>query len=288
MSKIAIVTDSNSGYTQSEADAAGIYLIPMPFYIDGKEYFEGVNLTREDFFEALNKGADVSTSQPSPGSIMNLWDKILESYDELLYFPMSSGLSGTCQTVAMLAQEYDGRVHVIDNQRISVPLKRSMHDAMKMIELGKDTKEILEYLERTKMDSSIYITVATLKHLKKGGRVTPAAAALGTLLKIKPVLQIHGKKLDSYAKARTMNQAKHIMIEALKKDIDEMFDGNSEEVHFDIAYTCTYEAALEMKALLEETFPNCDEIIMDPLSLSISCHVGEGALGIACTKKLDV
>ena len=235
MSKIAIVTDSNSGYTQSEADAAGIYLIPMPFYIDGKEYFEGVNLTREDFFEALNKDADVSTSQPSPGSIMNLWDKILE-----------------------------------------------------MIELGKDTKEILEYLERTKMDSSIYITVATLKHLKKGGRVTPAAAALGTLLKIKPVLQIHGKKLDSYAKARTVNQAKHIMIEALKKDIDEMFDGNSEEVHFDIAYTCTYEAALEMKALLEETFPNCDEIIMDPLSLSISCHVGEGALGIACTKKLDV
>ena len=288
MSKIAIVTDSNSGYTQSEADAAGIYLIPMPFYIDGKEYFEGVNLTREDFFEALNKDADVSTSQPSPGSIMNLWDKILESYDELLYFPMSSGLSGTCQTAAMLAQEYDGRVHVIDNQRISVPLKRSMHDAMKMIELGKDTKEILEYLERTKMDSSIYITVATLKHLKKGGRVTPAAAALGTLLKIKPVLQIHGEKLDSNAKARTVNQAKHIMIEALKKDIDEMFDGNSEEVHFDIAYTCTYEAALEMKALLEETFPNCDEIIMDPLSLSISCHVGEGALGIACTKKLDV
>lgn len=288
MKKIAVVADSNSGYTPEEAKAAGVHFIPMPFYIDEKEYFEGVNLSHEEFFDFLAKDADVSTSQPSPGSMLSLWDELLESYDEIIYLPMSSGLSGTCQTATMLAQDYEGRVYVVDNQRISVPLKHCVQDALTMAEMGKSAKEIKDYLERTKFDSVVYITVDTLKYLKKGGRVTPAAAALGTLLKIKPVLQIRGEKLDSYAKARTMNQAKKLMIDALRKDIDELFDGNLSEVHLDIAHTKNDAAAQEMKTLLEEAFPGCGEITIDPLSLSISCHVGEGALGIACSRKLTV
>ena len=288
MKKIAVVADSNSGYTPEEAKAAGVHFIPMPFYIDEKEYFEGVNLSHEEFFDFLAKDADVSTSQPSPGSMLSLWDELLESYDEIIYLPMSSGLSGTCQTATMLAQDYDGRVYVVDNQRISVPLKHCVQDALIMAEMGKSAKEIKDYLERTKFDSVVYITVNTLKYLKKGGRVTPAAAALGTLLKIKPVLQIRGEKLDSYAKARTMNQAKKLMIDALRKDIDELFDGNLSEVHLDIAHTKNDAAAQEMKTLLEEAFPGCGEITIDPLSLSISCHIGEGALGIACSRKLTV
>lgn len=288
MKKIAVVADSNSGYTPEEAKAAGVHFIPMPFYIDEKEYFEGVNLSHEEFFDFLAKDADVSTSQPSPGSMLSLWDELLKSYDEIIYLPMSSGLSGTCQTATMLAQDYDGRVYVVDNQRISVPLKHCVQDALTMAEMGKSAKEIKDYLERTKFDSVVYITVDTLKYLKKGGRVTPAAAALGTLLKIKPVLQIRGEKLDSYAKARTMNQAKKLMIDALRKDIDELFDGNLSEVHLDIAHTKNDAAAQEMKTLLEEAFPGCGEITIDPLSLSISCHIGEGALGIACSRKLTV
>lgn len=288
MKKIAVVADSNSGYTPEEAKAAGVHFIPMPFYIDEKEYFEGVNLSHEEFFDFLAKEADVSTSQPSPGSMLSLWDELLESYDEIIYLPMSSGLSGTCQTATMLAQDYEDRVYVVDNQRISVPLKHCVQDALTMAEMGKSAKEIKDYLERTKFDSVVYITVDTLKYLKKGGRVTPAAAALGTLLKIKPVLQIRGEKLDSYAKARTMNQAKKLMIDALRKDIDELFDGNLSEVHLDIAHTKNDAAAQEMKTLLEEAFPGCGEITIDPLSLSISCHIGEGALGIACSRKLTV
>ncbi len=288
MKKIAVVADSNSGYTPEEAKAAGVHFIPMPFYIDEKEYFEGVNLSHEEFFDFLAKDADVSTSQPSPGSMLSLWDELLGSYDEIIYLPMSSGLSGTCQTAAMLAQDYQGRVYVVDNQRISVPLKHCVQDALTMAEMGKSAKEIKDYLERTKFDSVVYITVDTLKYLKKGGRVTPAAAALGTLLKIKPVLQIRGEKLDSYAKARTMNQAKKLMIDALRKDIDELFDGNLSEVHLDIAHTKNDAAAQEMKILLEEAFPGCGEITIAPLSLSISCHIGEGALGIACSRKLTV
>lgn len=288
MNKIAVVADSNSGYTPEEAKAAGIYFIPMPFYINEKEYYEGVNLSHEEFFEFLKNDAEVSTSQPSPDSMLTLWDELLKTYDEIIYLPMSSGLSGTCQTATMLAQDYDGRVYVVDNQRISVPLKHCVQDALLMAEMGKSAKDIKDYLERTKFDSVVYITVDTLKYLKKGGRVTPAAAALGTLLKIKPVLQIRGEKLDSYAKARTMNQAKKTMIDALRKDIDELFDGNLNEVYLDIAHTQNEAAALEMKKLLEEAFPGCGDITVNPLSLSISCHVGEGALGIACSRKLIV
>ena len=288
MSKIALVVDSNSGYTQEEANAAGIYLIPMPFFINEEEYFEGVNLTQEEFYEYLKNDASVSTSQPSPDSMLSLWDELLKTYDEVIYFPMSSGLSGTCQTATMLAQDYDGRVLVVDNQRISVPLKHSVMDAATMAEMGKTGQEIKDYLERTKMDSVVYITVDTLKYLKKGGRVTPAAAALGTLLKIKPVLQIRGEKLDSYAKARTMNQAKKIMIDALKKDVEDVFDGNAQEVHFDIAHTQNEEGAMSVKALIEDAFSGCEVSIIDPLSLSIACHIGEGAVGVAWTRKLIV
>ena len=288
MHKIAIVADSNSGYTQEEANKAGIYLIPMPFYINEEEYFEGVNLTQEEFFEHLKNDAEVSTSQPSPASMLGLWDELLETYDEVIYFPMSSGLSGTCQTAMMLAQDYDGKVLVVDNQRISVPLKHSIMDACTMAELGKSGKEIKNYLETTKMDSAVYITVDTLKYLKKGGRVTPAAAALGTLLKIKPVLQIRGEKLDSYAKARTMNQAKKIMLDALKRDVEDIFDGNAEKVHFDIAHTQNLKDAMTIKDMIEESFPGCEVSIIDPLSLSIACHIGEGAVGVAWTRKLIV
>jgi DegV family protein with EDD domain len=288
MHKIAIVADSNSGYTQEEANKAGIYLIPMPFYINEEEYFEGVNLTQEEFFEHLKNDAEVSTSQPSPASMLGLWDELLKTYDEVIYFPMSSGLSGTCQTAMMLAQDYDGKVLVVDNQRISVPLKHSIMDACTMAELGKSGKEIKNYLEATNIDSAVYITVDTLKYLKKGGRVTPAAAALGTLLKIKPVLQIRGEKLDSYAKARTMNQAKKIMLDALKRDVEDIFDGNAEEVHFDIAHTQNLKDAMTIKDMIEESFPGCEVSIIDPLSLSIACHIGEGAVGVAWTRKLIV
>ena len=288
MKKIAIVADSNSGYTQEEARAAGIFLVPMPFYIDEEEYFEGVNLTQEQFFEYLKNDADVHTSQPSPASMLELWEELLKTYEEVVYFPMSSGLSGTCQTAVMLAQDFDGKVLVVDNQRISVPLKHSILDACIMADMGMSGQDIKTYLEKTKMDSAVYITVDTLKYLKKGGRVTPAVAALGTLLKIKPVLQIRGEKLDSYAKARTMRQAQKIMIDALKKDVDDIFDGNAEEVHFDIAHTQNEAGALSMKALIEETFPGCQVSIIDPLSLSIACHIGEGAVGVAWTRKLIV
>ena len=288
MRKIAIVADSNSGYTKEEAQAEGIFLIPMPFYINGKEYYEGVDLTQEEFYEFLENDAEVSTSQPSPDSMLKLWDELLESYDEIIYLPMSSGLSGTCQTATMLAQDYEGKVFVVNNQKISVPLKHSIQDALVLAQAGKSAAEIKDYLEKTKFDSVIYITVDTLKYLKKGGRITPAAAALGTLLKIKPVLQIRGEKLDSYAKARTMNQAKRLMIDALKKDIDDLFDENTREVHLDIAYTKNREAAMEMKQQMEEAFEGCEVSIINPLSLSIACHTGEGALGIACTKKLTV
>lgn len=288
MKKIAVVADTNSGYTQEEAKEAGIYLVPMPFYINGEEHYEGIDLTQEEFYEFLKKDAEVSTSQPSPDSMLTLWDELLESYDELLYIPMSSGLSGTCQTATMLAQDYDNRVYVVDNQRISVMLKRSIQDALALIEAGKSAAQIKEYLEKTSTDAKGFISVNTLKYLKKGGRITPAAAALGTLLRIKPVLQVQSEKLDSYAKARTMTQAKSMMIEAVRKDIAEYFGGNAAEVFLDIAYTENRAAALDFEKQVREAFPECQQIMIDPLSLSVSCHIGDGALALTYTKKLKM
>ena len=285
--KIGIVTDSNSGITQDQAEKLGIYVIPMPFMIDGHTYFEDIDLTQDQFYEKLNAGADISTSQPSPESVTGLWDRLLEEYDQLVHIPMSSGLSGSCQTAMMLAQDYEGKVFVVNNHRISVTQRQSALDAKMMAEQGKTGEEISRILYETRYDSSIYITVDTLKYLKKGGRITPAAAALGTLLRIKPVLTIQGEKLDAFAKARTMKQAKNIMLMAMKKDLEERFhDGDCRKTYLQIAHTANEEAASELKAELHEIYPEAP-IHVDALSLSVACHIGHGSLAVACSKMLE-
>lgn len=287
MAKIAIVTDSNSGITQAQAKELGISVIPMPFMIDGETYYEEITLSREDFYKRLAENADISTSQPSPDSIIQLWDNLLTTHDEIVHIPMSSGLSGSCQTAMMLAQDYDGKVQVVNNQRISVTQRQSTLDAIALAESGKNSKEIKEILENDKFNSSIYIMIDTLYYLKKGGRVTPAAAALGALLRLKPVLQIQGEKLDAFAKARTVNQAKSIMMTAIQNDIEKRFGGVSKEnpIYLQIAHTQNEEAANQLKAELQEMFPDYP-IYIDHLSLSVSCHIGPGSLAIACCKKL--
>lgn len=286
--KIAVITDSNSGITQAEARKLGIFVLPMPFMIDGKEYFEDINLTQKEFYERLEDGSDISTSQPSPEAVMELWDQVLKEYDQIVHIPMSSGLSSSFQTARMLAEDYEGKVEVVNNQRISVTQRQSALDALELAEKGMDAGQIKAKLEEVKFESSIYITVDTLKYLKKGGRITPAAAALGTLLRLKPVLQIQGEKLDAFAKARTMKQAKSIMITAISKDLEERFgDASGANIHLEIAHTNNEEAALELEKELKELFPNTGEIVIAPLSLSVSCHIGPGSLAIACSKVLD-
>ena len=285
--KIAVVTDSNSGITQAEGKRLGIFVLPMPFMIDGETYFEEITLSRREFYEKLASNADISTSQPSPEAILALWDTLLKENDEIVHIPMSSGLSGSCQTAQMLAQDYEGKVHVVNNQRISVTQRQSALDALALVQAGKSGSEIKELLESDKFNSSIYIMIDTLHYLKKGGRITPAAAALGTLLKLKPVLQIQGEKLDAFAKARTVNQAKSIMMTAIKNDIEKRFGGVSENnpIYLQIAHTENEEAAGLLKEELAAQFPGYP-IYIDHLSLSVSCHIGPGALAIACTKKL--
>lgn len=287
MFKIAIVTDSNSGITQEQGKVLGVSVLPMPFMIDGETYYEDITLTRAEFYQKLASNAEISTSQPSPESILNLWDELLKEYDEIVHIPMSSGLSGSCQTAIMLSQEYDGKVHVVNNQRISVTQRQSVLDALTLAENGKSGSEIKEILEADKFNSSIYIMIDTLYYLKKGGRVTPAAAALGTLLKLKPVLTIQGEKLDAFAKARTVNQAKTIMTNAVKNDIEKRFGGVAKEnqIYIQIAHTENEDAANILKDELQEVFPDYP-IYVDHLSLSVSCHIGPGSLAIACTKKL--
>jgi len=285
LSKIAIVTDSNSGITQEEGKALGVSVVPMPFTIDGNEYFEDINLTQEEFYEKLLLDAEISTSQPSLQTVMELWADLLRANDEVVYIPMSSGLSGACQTARMLAQEFDGKVQVVDNQRISVPLKHSVLDAKKLAEEGKTAVEIREILENAGRESSIYITISTLKYLAKGGRLTPAAAAIGTVLKLKPVLTIQGEKLDSFSKARTMQQAKKTMLEAIRSDISERFAGVSpKELRLDVAHTNNPEGGRKFMEEVAEAFPEYVIGFMDPLSLSVSCHIGDGALGIAVSR----
>ena len=288
MGKIAIVTDSNSGISQELADKMGISVLPMPFTIDGKEYFEGISLTQEEFYEYLKKDADIATSQPSPESVLNLWKELLKEYDEVLHIPMSSGLSGSCQTAIALADDFDGRVQVVNNHRISITQRRSVEDAVRLAEEGKSAREIRAILEETKLESSIYITVATLKYLKKGGRITPAVAAIGTMLRLKPVLTIQGERLDSFSKARTMRQARQTMIDAIKNDIEKRFGGlGARGVYLDIAHTNNYEEAEDFKAEVEAAFPGYQVGFVDALSLSVSCHIGDGALALAATKILD-
>ena len=285
MSKIAIVTDSNSGISQKEAKEMGIFVLPMPFLINGKEYLDGVDLLPEQFYEFLKEDADVATSQPSPDSVMKLWEEVLKEYDEIVHIPMSSGLSGSCQTAMMLADDYDGKVQVVNNQRVSITQIASIADAQKLIAAGKTAAEVKGVLEKEALQSSIYVTVTTLKYLKKGGRITPAAAALGTMLRLKPVLQIHGEKLDAFAKARTVKQAKSIMIKAVKDDYASRFEECQDEMQLCIAYTGDISAAMEFRKEVEAEFGITD-IMMDPLSLNVSCHIGPGALALACARKL--
>lgn len=288
MKKVAVVTDSNSGITQEMGRRLGVAVLPMPFTIDGETYFEGINLSQTEFYERLLKDATISTSQPSPESVMDLWNRLLKEADEIVHIPMSSGLSGSCQTAMMLAEEYDGRVQVVNNQRISVTQHQSVLDALQLCEKGHTAAEIREILERVKMESSIYIMVDTLKYLKKGGRITPAVAALGTLLRLKPVLQIQGERLDTFSKARTVAQAKNIMITAMKNDIEKRFGGlDKERVWLEIAHTQNEEQAEALKGELLAVLPAYSKVEIAPLSLSVACHIGPGSLAVACSKKLE-
>ncbi len=286
MSKIAIVADSNSGISQKMAKEMGIYILPMPFLIDGKEYLDGVDLFTKEFYEYLEKDAEVSTSQPSPESIMQLWDELLKEYDEIVHIPMSSGLSGSCQTAKMLAEDYDGKVEVVNNQRISITQVHSVLDAQNLVKAGKSAKEIREILEAEGLQASIYITLTTLKYLKKGGRITPAAAALGTMLRLKPVLQIQGEKLDAFSKVRTMSAAKRVMIDAIHSDLEKRFAGC--RMRLAIAHTNNEVAAMEFKKEIEAEFPGYTDILMDELSLSVACHIGDGALAVAVSKIVEI
>lgn len=291
MSRVAIVTDSNSGISQVEAEKRGIHVVPMPFIINDVTYYEDISLTREEFYKRLMDNDDISTTQPTPDFVMNLWNNIFEEgYDEIVHIPMSSGLSGSCSTAMALSHEdkFEGKVYVVDNQRISVTQRQSVLDAKEMAKSGMSAKEIHDKLMEVKMESSIYIMVDTLKYLKKGGRITPAAAALGTILKLKPVLQIQGEKLDAFAKARTLNQSKNIMINAVKSDIETRFGGDVKDVWLQIAHTENVEEAERFKEEILKNWPEypAENIYIDHLSLSVACHIGPGSLAIACSKKM--
>lgn len=288
MTRIAIATDSNSGITQAQAKELDVAVLPMPFMIDGETYYEDISLTQPAFYEKLNGDAAISTSQPSPEEVMNFWRGLLEENDEIVHIPMSSGLSGSCQSAFMLSREpeFEGRVHVVNNQRISVTQRQSVLDAKLLAESGRSGNEIRHFLEEDKFNSSIYIMLDTLYYLKKGGRITPAAAALGTLLRLKPVLTIQGEKLDAFAKARTAGQGKSTMIAAMKNDIENRFGGLAKkDIWLQAAYTYDLEAATRWKEEVMEAFDGY-EVHMDPLSLSVACHIGPGALAIACCQKI--
>ena len=288
MSKIRIITDSNSGITVDDARELGVTVLPMPFSIDEEVFFEQESLTQEQFYEELAAGKNIMTTQPSPGQVMGIWDEALKEYDEIVYIPMSSGLSGSYQTAAMLAEDYEGKVYVVNNQRISVTQRQSVLDALRLIEAGKSAKEIKDILEEDRFNSSIYLMVDTLVYLKKGGRITPAAAALGTLLKLKPVLQIQGDRLDAFAKARTVSQAKSIIINAIKSDIDKRFGGLSKEnISLHMAYAHDLDRILEFKEEVMKEFPGFD-INLYPLSVSVATHIGPGCIALAVTKNLKI
>ena len=284
MGKVAIVTDSNSGITQKEAKELGIRVLPMPFYINGELFYEDITLTQEEFYKKLEEDADISTSQPAPGDVIELWEELLESYDEVIHIPMSSGLSSSCETAIMLSKDFDGKVLVVDNQRISVTQRQSVLDAIQLAEEGKCAQEIYDILMQEKLEASIYITVDTLKYLKKGGRITPAAAAIGTVLNLKPVLQIQGEKLDAFAKVRGWKTAKKTMLDAVENDMKTRFAGK--EMKLAAAYTCSEETAQEWKKEIETRFPGYD-VYLDKLSLSVACHIGAGSMAVTCTKKVE-
>lgn len=290
MGNVAIVTDSNSGISQTEGKEFGIYVIPMPFLVDGKLYFEDVDMNKEQFYHFLENDADLSTSQPSPGDVMDLWDKLLKEYDEIVHIPMSSGLSASCSTAMGLARDYDGKVQVVDNQRISVTMQQSVMDAKHLAAAGKSAAQIKEILEKEALESSIYLMVDTLKYLKKGGRITPAAALLGSALNLKPILQIQGDKLDAYKKVRGVKAAKKNMLEAMKKDVEGRFSDyvTKGQLKLHVAYTTDEETAKQWKEEVQSMFPDIAITRMDPLSFSVTCHTGPGVLAIAASHALDV
>lgn len=290
MGNVAIVTDSNSGISQAEGKELGIYVIPMPFLVDGKLYFEDVDMNKEQFYHFLENDADLSTSQPSPGDVMDLWDKLLKEYDEIVHIPMSSGLSASCSTAMGLARDYDGKVQVVDNQRISVTMQQSVMDAKHFVAAGKSAAQIKEILEKEALESSIYLMVDTLKYLKKGGRITPAAALLGSALNLKPILQIQGDKLDAYKKVRGVKAAKKNMLEAMKKDVEGRFSDyvTKGQLKLHVAYTTDEETAKQWKEEVQNMFPDIAITRMDPLSFSVTCHTGPGVLAIAASHALDV
>ncbi len=282
--RTAIVTDSNSGITQSLAKEMGVFVVPMPVLIDGEQFFEDISLTQEQFYDKLRSDAQVSTSQPTPYDVGELWKSILADYDEIVHIPMSSGLSETCRTLTHLAEsDFAGKVYVVDNQRISITMRQSVEDALAMAKEGKSAKEICDWLTATKMQSSIYIMVDTLKYLKKGGRLTPAVAAIGTLLKIKPVLQIQGEKLDQFKKVRKLADAKQVMTEAVRHDLETRFKELREagKMSISIAHTQNEAEAAIFRDELVSAFPDMPFTFCDPLSLSVSCHIGPGALAVA-------
>lgn len=289
MGNVAIVTDSNSGISQAEAKELGIYVIPMPFLVDGKLYFEDVDMNKEQFYHFLENDADLSTSQPSPGDVMDLWDKLLKEYDEIVHIPMSSGLSASCSTAMGLARDYDGKVQVVDNQRISVTMQQSVMDAKHLVAAGKSAAQIKEILEKEALESSIYLMVDTLKYLKKGGRITPSAALLGSALNLKPILQIQGDKLDAYKKVRGVKAAKKNMLEAMKKDVEGRFSDyvTKGQLKLHVAYTTDEETARQWKEEVQSVFPDIAISRMDPLSFSVTCHTGPGVLAIAASHALN-
>lgn len=289
MGNVAIVTDSNSGISQAEGKELGIYVIPMPFLVDGKLYFEDVDMNKEQFYHFLENDADLSTSQPSPGDVMDLWDKLLKEYDEIVHIPMSSGLSASCSTAMGLARDYDGKVQVVDNQRISVTMQQSVMDAKHLVAAGKSAAQIKEILEKEALESSIYLMVDTLKYLKKGGRITPTAALLGSALNLKPILQIQGDKLDAYKKVRGVKAAKKNMLEAMKKDVEGRFSDyvTKGQLKLHVAYTTDEETARQWKEEVQSMFPDIAISRIDPLSFSVTCHTGPGVLAIAASHALD-
>ena len=286
MSSVAIVTDSNSGISQAEGKELGIYVIPMPCLVDGKLYYENVDITKEQFYHFMESDADLTTSQPSPGDVMDLWDKLLKEYDEIVHIPMSSA---SCSTAMGLAQDYDGKVQVVNNQRISVTMQQSVMDAKHLAATGKSAAQIKEILEKEALESSIYLVVDTLKYLKKGGRITPAAALLGSALNLKPLLQIQGEKLDAYKKVRGMKAAKKNMLDAMKKDVEGRFADYvaKGQLKLHVAYTTDEETAKQWMEEVQNAFPDLTITRMDPLSFSITCHTGPGVLAIAASHALD-
>lgn len=289
MSHVAIVTDSNSGITQAEAKELGISVLPMPFFVNEEIHYEGIDMTQTEFYQLLEADADVSTSQPSPADVMELWDKLLEEYDEVVHIPMSSGLSASCETAMGLARDYDGKVQVVNNQRISVTMKQSVKDAIALVKKGMNAAQVKAALEKEKFESSIYLMVDTLKYLKKGGRITPAAALLGSALNLKPILQIQGEKLDAYKKVRGVKPAKRAILDAVRKDVETRFASYVKDGSLKLAIAHTSGSA-EVEQWVEEVreaFPGFEITTIDSLAISIVCHTGPGVLALTAAHALD-